>query len=149
MVDGAVRWMENMREILFRGKRVDNNKWIYGSLISLDADSGYVYICENYEEASTLPPIQLIRLNTHLVEKETVGQYTGLRDKKEKIFDGDIMSFEAYGKNYIGKVCFVDGNCGIDCGNAHPFCDDAINRRDAVKIGNIHDNPELLERKLD
>ena len=80
------------REILFRGKRVDNGKWVEGGYIPLDVDSGYTYIIESCNYASTFSALDLIKLHSILVIIETVGQFTGLVDKNNvRIFEGDII----------------------------------------------------------
>lgn len=80
------------------------------------------------------------------VTPETVCQYTGLTDKNgRKIFEGDILSFSAYGENYKGDVRFIKGNFAIWCVKCAPFLDDALEKHSAIVIGNIFDNPEILK----
>ena len=129
------------REILFRGKRTDNGEWVEGGYVPLDTDSGYEYIVEPFNYASTLSALDLIKLNSILVIPETVGQYTGITDKNGvKIFEGDIVKHynAVYEISYITKYTRFAGRnsgcifAGIPLGNTEV-------------IGNIHDNPELLK----
>lgn len=133
-----------MREILFRGRRIwENKKWIEGDL--LHGDRGYVGITE-----------RLIGIETWQVESETVGQYTGLTDKNgTKIFEGDIVRYELheikntavikYGAPKEESFCYgwyLDDNNG---NTAFLFCKNFIKDYNCQVIGNIHDNPELLK----
>ena len=122
-----------MREILFRGKWIKTGEWLYGDFrLYREVVCG---IC-NRELGYT-----------RRVDKATIGQYTGLIDKNGKrIFEGDVMGFDAYGFHYKGVVSFVDGNFCVMCNRptASPFLDDAIKQHDAICVGNIHDN-ELTE----
>lgn len=120
-----------MREILFRGKRVYNGEWAYGSLILWK--DGDAEICvsstEEREEQSKF-----------IVHPETVGQYTGLTDKNgEKVFDGDIL--EAITGNPVGEPIVVNVVVNLD---DYELMWDIEHSYEIEVIGNIHDNPELL-----
>lgn len=125
-----------MREILFRGKRVDNGEWTYGYLFKC---WGRCYLLwgmngDNPIEEEVIP--------------ETVGEYTGLTDKNGKrICEGDIVSSNKR-KTWIGRGKVWFGNGAFWCGErewAKLLRMVCLEDEQAVVIGNIHDNPELLE----
>ena len=141
---------KTVREILFRGKRLDNGEWVYGDVIHRryyknkdvvvirTEDSGF----DNYSDYG--------------VDPETVEQFTGLTDKNgKKIFGGDIIKIVPdydYSDDYsISKVYSYNG---IPCVDYHGddfdstalgFLEDYMPDGDIEVIANIHDNPELLE----
>ena len=132
-----------MREILFRGKRTDNGKWIYGNYcyVELIDKSGYEdLIIEQPADGET-----------RRVIPKTVGQYTGLKDKNGKrIFEGDIVYCKSRLDNANMVVIFECGQFRMVLSENYRsyqtnsgFYD--INCFDKEVIGNIHDNPELLK----
>ena len=134
-----------MREILFRGKD-DNNNWCYG----------YAIIGKRFKWASILP-IDTIddappMFDECEVELDTVGQYTGLTDKNgTKIFEGDIVGCFCNTQIFQVKWCDVRGGYFLDdvvmCGGSEPAPECLGNLVDTLEvIGNIYDNPELLEK---
>ena len=122
-----------MREILFRGKRKDIDCWetgYYSDYCWTDDTTSYYINGFEYE-----------------VYPETIGQYTGLTDiSGKKIFEGDIMKTAVTGLNqHIGVVTFSDGAFGLRCEDGRGyFCFVAGNYS---IIGNIHDNPELMDEE--
>lgn len=122
-----------MREILFRGKRTDNGKWVYGNLVR-GCDEKYAYIvefgnremCRNYVD----------------VHPETVGQYTGLKDRNgTNIFEGDIVLLKGDEEPY--QVVF-DESCFQVYSDSVCYVMDNFYDYEIEVIGNIYDNPELL-----
>ena len=147
-----------MREILFRGKRLDNGEWVEGYLYEHEPPLVGI-VSENDEpEASkwfitrtgfadwNMPrPVELVE-----VDPSTVGQYTGLKDKNGKrIFEGDIVKTDKFSepnKQYIIKYDLQFGAfIGQDRYNVYFVTFDGDSGEFEV-IGNVHDNPELLEK---
>ena len=131
-----------MREILFRGKRVDNGEWFYG-FYGKSGEKAYI-IYDN--------DIAVAYISMKEVIPETVGQYTGLTDKNgTKIFEGDIIKAQddIFGSPFCdgitGKVVYEESAYFIEPQN--PYESEYLFNECAVYevIGNIHDNPELLK----
>lgn len=123
-----------MREIIFRGKRIDNGEWVYGC-----------YVFQNGKHI-------IFDKNTtwhYYIDESTVGQYTGLTDRNgKKIFEGDIVKHyhdrkfpESYSKGAIfwneEYLRWKRTSENFDCCLANDCVYEVI--------GNIHDNPELLK----
>jgi uncharacterized phage protein (TIGR01671 family) len=161
-----------MREIKFRGKRIDNGELLYGDLLTqrnkASEDSAIVFF-----DGFMIP-------KSEAVIKETIGQYTGLKDKNGKeIYEGDVVRYEdmctgergsIYTKSFVGTVSWgrneLHGNYGyiITCNETTQFQrleQIGFGRRKQLNnytqkhnknlnencevIGNIYENPELLE----
>ena len=142
-----------MREILFRGKRLDNGEWVYGNYAYCDIyTKNQHYIFQN-------KPLE------YAVDPSTIGQCTGLTDKNgKKIFEGDVISitlgveeiksvvkFDYYNEpnkilklhlgfylEFIKQSSYLRKDIGFWFGKSGASIE--------VK-GNIHDNPELVEGK--
>ena len=139
-----------MREILFRGKRKDNGELIEGYLLKVKTLSP----SSNKWVEKTLILIQ--QDDVCEVIPETVGQYTGLTDTNgAEIFEADIVSCQMWvGDEYSDgrqnwHVSFKDGSFVIDknCYVPKKLSHNNIQSYDIKVIGNIYDNPELLEEK--
>lgn len=111
------------REIKFRGKHL--NKWIYGYLLKNIDDNKY-YISVSLDQF-------------YQVKEETIGQYTGLKDKNGvEIYEGDKVKAKFYGKEVVGEIgfnsgCFLLWNSCVSDNQLFIFTDIEV-------IGNIYEN---------
>ena len=138
------------RTIQFRGKRIDNGEWVYGSLAETH---GKLFI-----GIPTDPDNPVYMMDWHEVDPDTVGQFTGLLDKNlKKIYEGDIitlkgnyprvvlwdkMSWALMSTEYYHDEVFWVMNL------QHPGLDWWEEFADEFEIiGNIHNHPELLNEK--
>ena len=157
------------REILFRGKRVDNGEWVYGDLIKnliYDGREKEIRIGDIYFEHNG----DIHGTAVREVIPETVEQFTGVCDKNgNKIFEGDIVKVTyTEQRQYLG-VSYQDEHSCVEeviyneksaCFMLKIMCEDVplyrplhnfgslTNIKELEVIGNIYDNPELLEEKL-
>lgn len=134
-----------MREILFRGKRIDNGKWIEG-LYCQRKEKVFGGIRTRY--MIVVPTVDSISGARWIaIDLATAGQYTGLTDKNgKKIFEGDIVEVQFPSAKAIGKVIFENGNYIVrytsKMFNSLYYL---IEKREVKVVGNIHDNPKLLK----
>ena len=143
-----------MREILFRAKQHYTKEWLYGAVVK-DGDECLITVGE---------PDGLYKQKMTVVEESTVGQFTGLVDKHcKRIFEGDIFTSDYFDDTYNFEVVFSNGafcgkhkSTGIymlgftnydDNGEDLGYWGEEDYTSHIQIIGNIHDNPELLEAK--
>ena len=128
-----------MREILFRGKRLDNGDWVYGY---------YVHIGPVSCQRAYIIPEYASSLYVNEVDPSTVGQYTGLKDKNgKKVFEGDIIRKTNKGRHpeiFIANIrtCFYTNEEVY-----YSPCDHFTESCEYEIIGNIHDNKSLLNNQ--
>ncbi len=125
-----------MREMLFRGKRIDGLGWVFGDLLT-------EYI---HHEGWTIVHGGCVYFE---VIPETVGQYTGLEDRNGvKIFEGDIVrdKWNCYTPIFQNGIYMAFNVDYLHLKKQEPSTQfNVIWRNGCEIIGNVHDNPELLE----
>ena len=127
------------KEILYKAKRVDNGEWVCG----LPIYKNYIRVFTEHEyEDEDGKKVKYSTTNDYQVDPKTMCEFTGLIDKNgNKIFEHDIIT--VYNSNY--SINFEDG--GFTVGNSKiPLSLCFATEENYVVIGNIFDNPELLEK---
>ena len=140
-----------MNNYKFRGKTA--GKWVYGFLLKnidgkcaiLDEDNTVNF---NYLSYSIVKPVNFNYLSYSIVNPETVGQWTGKGDANKKdLYADEIVLNKLTGK--MGVIIWIESAAGFfikDIKN-NTFFDawELLDESSIVSIGNIHDNPEILE----
>lgn len=138
-----------MREILFRGKRIDNGEWVEG---------GYKHekVGEYLTAVFIIEELTSGVFENHRADHKTVGQYTGLTDKHgTKIFEGDVVKAVINGGPYdkfafpVGVIAFENGCFGNKDRKQFTPLSSYATRVSFEVIGTIHDNPELVKGETD
>lgn len=148
-----------MREIKFRAKATHNNRWYYGAYYEhinrqlcpfgdeeQKEDIEPIIITSGFADWNLPRPLQRVDVNS-----ETVGQYTGIKDKNGKeIYEGDIVLCERNITPSIDKYTYIVGWNAEDARYNFIYKGgwseiDACNHIFMEVIGNIYENPELLE----
>ena len=151
-----------MREILFRGRRLDNGEWVTGHLLRYE--DGRARINQSHTDIFCYEKDDsIIQTVAFRVDPATVGQYTGLTDQNDKkVFEGDIVKMHYFFENYapgtlgafedeevLDVVIKID-KYGVsfetlDHEMSGYLCDYLQDPEAELEIfGNIYDNPELM-----
>lgn len=129
-----------MREILFRGKRTDNDEWVKGFYCMFNGKKHLIYTGYAEVDCGDYYP------DAFEIDPSTVGQYTGLTDKYgEKIFEGDIVKRNWLGGIYHYGICYDKGLASFIGQRNAKFVTFDYDADEFEIIGNVYDNPELLK----
>ena len=134
-----------MRRILFRGKGIESRKWHEGNLVDLDGDlSGAAFIVPMSSGASSIPIRKIIEFSAAVIDPRTVGQFTGMTEKYGEYYPKMFYAMLDALKPHFQHVPTTG------------FYAESTDEHEAMMIfqspcceiiGNVYDNPELLEGK--
>ena len=126
-----------MREILVRGKRLDNGEWVEGYLLK---ECNYATCSWNLAIEYKTDRFGKFAYDVAEVDPETLGQYTGLCDKNgKKIFEGDIIEI----RNHVYCCCWDEGNLEFILINEKESIGMGYAASSRMNvIGNVYDNPK-------
>lgn len=139
---------------LYKAKRKDNGEWMVGSLIILP--NGKYEIANSCTNPPDSDPMWKSCVITHLVDPDTICQYTGLKDKNgELIWENDIVKFDIYWyeklvSSTISQIKWCNDLCALSLVVNNRGIRSTLgilidSNKEVEVIGNIFDNPELLE----
>ena len=125
------------REIKFRGKRTDNKEWVCGDLVTGLNNEYYIRHVVEYGKSKCA--------EITMVDKETVGQFTGFTDSENnEIFGGNLIN--SYQNDFMPTEVYWDDDLGqwatTNYHSTLSLCDSM--QKDIKVLGNTYDNPELL-----
>lgn len=143
-----------MREIKFRGKRIDNGQWVYGQYFKTPLtdensgttpDAGWFFLSGEHRHCIAQNVVSFV------IDVKTLGQYTGLKDKNGKeIYEEDRFRSHHSAWKSIGTIKYIDGWFKVVWDEPNYGCLNSVIRIQADQgevIGNIWENPELLGEK--
>lgn len=135
------------RVIQYRAKRLDNGNWIYGFPLTNKLGT-YIIFEKNVHECTLYRYLEIEQYSR--VNPDTLGQYTN----QKYIYEGDIVKFKYFNTQYIGKVVFNDKTSGFEIWYNNvvgAYGEEATHKinfamvTEIEVIGNIYENPELLQ----
>ena len=124
-----------MKVIKFKGKRIDNNEWVYGDLVHINGRSLIYHApskSTNQSEILEANAIDLLKSEASVVYDDSVGQFTGVCDKNgNEIYEGDRVMIEYSNETMLGQVFWRNFICAwcIRIDNGASECTTQISKR--------------------